>query len=750
PHPHALITGVDHEPATSQAGVLLVMTGEDAAAEADPIPHNLDPAGLGGQHGDVRCLALGKVVYAGQPVAAVVGETAADARAGATLVEVSYQPLPAVLDVESALADDAPLLYDGWSSNVMIAGAVGDGDFDAVARTAPHVLEGEIRIGRSTSAPMETRSYLAQWSESDQRLTWYGTTQNPHPQRWILAQALRLAESQIHVIAPPAGGAFGLKMHGHPEEVLVPMLARRLGRPVQWIETREECMLASGKEMIHRWRAAYDDKGRVLAVETNMLADHGAVAAGPGWGMAFVGSLTFPTGYDIPVCRARYEVVVTNKPPWAGGRPFGKDAPALVMERIMDLVAVATGLDPLQVRRRNWVRADQFPFKTAAGLVLDSGDYPGLLDRALARLDYSALRDRQSQLRAAGRYLGIGAGFELMPEGADIPGALVGGYDTSTVRMNPSGEVTVLTGVTSPGGGNETGIAQIVADRLGVMLAQVDVVQGDTERTPYGYGNLSSRGLLAGGGAAALAADDIAGKLRVIAGAMLHCDPESISLADGMASVAGDSGRQVPIAAVAHSAYSLGYILALGIDPALEATRTYKPPNIRHLPDEHGHIQPFASFSNALHLAVLEVDAETGIVTLDRHVAIHDCGTIINPRLVEGQVSGGIVMGFGAALTEELVHDAHGGLLSDAFKTYLLPRASDIPVLEVGHQVTPSPFTPMGMKGAGESGFAGAFAAIVGAVNDALRPLGARIDATPVTPARVLDAIERAGVGAAT
>ncbi|MFZ1996375.1 MAG: molybdopterin cofactor-binding domain-containing protein, partial [Solirubrobacteraceae bacterium] len=721
-----------------------VLTGECAAADSGPIPHNLDPAGLGGQHGEVRCLALGKVVYAGQPVAAVVAETAADARAAAGLVKVGYEPLPPVLDVESALAEDAPRLYDGWSSNVMIAGTVGDGDFDAVARIAPHVLEGEIHIGRSTSAPMETRCYLAQWSEPDQRLTWYGTTQNPHPQRWILAHALRLHESQIHVIAPPAGGAFGLKMHGHPEEVLVAVLARRLGRPVRWFESREECMLASGKQMIHRWRAAHDDDGRVLGVQTRMLADHGAVAAGPGWGMAFVGSLAFPTGYDIPVCQVHYQVIVTNKSPWAGARPFGKDAPALVMERIMDLVAGATGLDPLEVRRRNWIRADQFPFATASGLVLDSGDYHGLLDKALARLDYPAVRERQSELRAVGRYLGIGAGFELMPEGADIPGALVGGYDTSTVRMNPSGEVTVLTGVTSPGGGNETGIAQIVAERLGVGLEQVEVVQGDTERTPYGYGNLSSRGLLAGGGAAALAADDVAAKLRVIAGAMLHCQPDTIILTSGMASVAGDSGKAVPIAAVAHSAYSLGYVLALGIDPTLEATRTYKPPNIRHLPDEHGHIQPFASFSNGLHLAVVEVDTETGIAVLTRHIAIHDCGTIINPRLVAGQFTGGIVMGVGAALTEELVHDADGRLLSDAFKTYLLPRASDIPQLEVGHQVTPSPFTPMGVKGAGESGFAGAFAALVGAVNDALRPLGARIDATPVTPARVLEAVERA------
>jgi carbon-monoxide dehydrogenase large subunit len=744
PHAHALITAIDYARAASAPGVLLVLTGEDAAALAQPIPHNLDPAGLGGQHGDVRCLAAGKVLYAGQPVAAVVGETVADARAGAALVEVSYEPLPAVLDTDAALADDAALLYDGWSSNVMIEGSVGDGDFDTAARTAPHVLEGETRMGRTTSAPIEPRCYLADWNERDGRLTWYGTTQNPHPERWVLAQALGIPEHRIRVIAPPAGGAFGLKMHGHPEEVLIPVLSRRLGRPVKWVESREECMLASGKEMVHRGRAAHDDEGHVLALESSVVADHGAVAAGPGWGMVFVGSLAFPTGYAIPISHVHYQVVVTNKAPWAGARPFGKEAPALVMEQIMDSVAAATGIDPLEVRRRNWVKSEQFPYTTPAGLVLDSGDYHGLLDKALERLDYPTLRRRQAELRRAGRYLGIGAGFELMPEGADIPGALVGGYDTVTVRMNPSGEVTVLSGVTSPGGGNETGIAQIVADRVGVTLENVEVIQGDTERTPYGYGNLSSRGLVAGGGAAALAADEIADKLRTIAGSMLHCEPGSIILAEGMATTADDAEKAVPIGVVAHSAYSLGYILAIGIEPTLESTRTYKPPNIRHLPDDRGHIQPFASFANALHIAVVEVDPETGLVSLERLLAVHDCGTIINPRLVEGQVSGGIVMAAGAALSEELVHDEQGHLLSDTFKTYLLPRAIDIPALEVSHQVTPSPFTPLGAKGAGESGFAGAYAAIVGAVNDALAPLRARIDVTPVTPMRVLDAIARA------
>lgn len=750
PLPHAVITGVDSTEALAAPGVLAVMTGKEAAGLSDPIPHNLDPAGLGGHHGDVRCLAHGKVVYVGQPVVAVVAETVADARAAAGLVQVSYQPLPAVLDVDAALGEGAALLYEEWGTNVMIAGTVGDGDFDEAAAGAAGILTGEIRLQRSTSAPMETRAYVADWDERAQQLTWHGTTQNPHPQRWVLATALRLAEGQIHVIAPPAGGAFGLKMHGHPEEVLVALLARRLRRPVKWVESRSECMLASGKEQVHRFRVAYGDDGGVLALHSGMVADHGAVGAGPGWGMAFVGSLAFPSGYGVPMCRVDYKVAVTNKAPWWGARPFGKDATALVMERIMDLVAEATGVDPLAVRRRNWVQPDEFPHTTPTGLVVDSGDFPGLLAKVLERLDYDALRREQTELRRQGRYLGIGVGFELLPEGADIPGALVGGFDQSTVRVDPSGHVTVLTGVTSPGGGNDTSIAQIVADRLGVVLEHVSVVQGDTASCPYGFGNLSSRGLLAGGGAAALAADDVAAKLRTVAAAMLHADPEQIVLDHGMASVSDEPGKAVPIHAVAHGSYSLGYILALGIEPMLESTRTYKPPNIRHLPDAGGHITPFASYSSALHVSVVEVDAETGMVDVRRHVAIHDCGTMVNPRFVEGQFQGGIVMGLGAALSEELVLDDGGELVSESFKTYLLPRAEDVPPLELGHQVTPSPFTPMGIKGAGESGFAGTVAAVANAVNDALRPLGARVDAMPLTAPRILSAVRAARDGAPT
>jgi aerobic carbon-monoxide dehydrogenase large subunit len=744
PHPHARIVSVDLDAASAHPGFVTALTGAEAAETVDPIPHALDPAGLGGNHADVRCLALHKVVYAGEPVVAVVAATQGDARAAASSVAVEYEQLPFVLDAEQALEAGAPVLYESWGTNVVIGGSVGPDDFDEIALNADCVLEGELRVHRGTSAPIEPRCYIAEWDRRDELLTFTGTTQNPHPLRSTLAAALKLPERQIRVVAPRQGGSFGLKMYAHPEEILVCVLARRLGRPVKWVEDRRECMLAGAREQTHRFQVAFDRDGRVRALRDRAISDHGAVAPGHGWGMGFVNALAIPTGYAIEHCRVQYTVVATNKAPWIGVRPFGKDIAALVSERVMELVAEATGLDPAEVRRRNFVPADAFPYVTSSGLELDSGNYAGLLDKALDRLGYAGVRAEQDAGRAEGRLLGIGIGFELTPEGGDIPGALVGGSDTTTVKMDPSGLVTVLTGVTSPGGGNDTGIAQVVADELGVELAAITVVQGDSSLCPYGFGNISSRSLVAGGGAAALAAGDIAERLRTVAASMLHAETSEIAIQGGMATVVGDSERAVPVPAVAHAVYTLGYILGAGTDPSLESTRTYRPSNIRHLPDEKGRIQPFSTFPNALHVAVVEVDPETGVVVLQRHVVAHDCGTIVNPMLVDGQVRGGVAMGAGAALGEELSFADDGSLVADGFKTYLMLRASDLPPIELEHQVTPSPFSFLGAKGAGEAGFAGALAAVFNAVNDAIRPLGARLDATPASAPNVLAAINNA------
>ncbi|WP_216216853.1 xanthine dehydrogenase family protein molybdopterin-binding subunit [Amycolatopsis aidingensis] len=745
PFAHALIRSVATSAAEGATGVIAVVTGKDLVPWCDEIPHGLDAGLLGGHHNAVFPLAVDKVFYAGEPVAAVVATSEADARAACLLVEVDYEPLPLVLDVRSALAADAPILYPAWAENVLIEGHVGSDDFAEIARSAPHVLEGELRTHRGTAAPMEPRTYLAAWDAARQRLTLYASTQNPHVLRTVLAASMRLREDQIHVIAPRVGGSFGLKMYGSREDFIAPVLARIVGRPVRWMEERAASLLPAAREQLLSYRVAFDDDGRLLALDVEALTDHGAAAPTHGWGMAYVGALATGLGYAIAHCHVRYRVVVTNKAPWSGTKPFGKDGATLLLERIMERVAAATGVDPVTVRRRNFVGTGAFPYRHTSGLELDSGDYGAALDKTMETLSYERLLADQARLRAQGRYLGIGIGFELMPESADIPGAFVAAYDTSTIRMSPSGQVSVLTGVTSPGTGSDTGICQLVAGELGVTLDTVSVVQGDTDACPYGFGNISSRSLVTGGNAAVLAARDVASKIRAAARALLRADSDdSVLLEDGIARLSYDPSRSVSIAEVAGAVHTRSYMLELDIEPHLESTRTYRPTNIREVPDALGRMQTYTTYPYAVHASVVEVDTETGFVTLLRHVATHDCGTVVNPLMVDGQVTGGVVMGLGAAFSEEHVFDDSGIPLTTGFKTYLLPRAVDVPRVELGHLCTPAPGTPLGTKGVGEAGFAGALAAALNAVNDAIAPLGARLDRTPVSPVAIMSALQEA------
>ena len=731
---------MDTEAARHAPGVVAVVTAADLA-HVGPIPHNVDPAGIGGQHADIPVLPADTVLYVGQPVAAVVAETVGDAIAAAALVDVHYEALPFVLDPEAALADDAPVLIDGWRDNVIASGEFVEGDPDELLRSAVHVIEGDVRIQRATSAPMETRGYLADWDARTRRLTLWATAQNPHPLRWEIATALGLAEHQIRVIAPRPGGSFGLKMHGYPEEILVCALSRMLERPVRWQEFRGDSMLVGAREHTAIYRAGVDTAGHVVALEATVTGNLGAPAALPGWGQTFVGTATLPNGYRVRDCRIAWRAVATNKAPWNGARGYGKEIATLTMEHLMDQVADRCELDPAEVRRRNLVSADEFPYPTPTGLCLDSGDYGALLDRALHRADYDDQRAEQARAREQGRHLGIGLAFEVVPESVDLPGSLVSGVDTSTVRMDPAGHVTVLTGVTSPGSGSDRGIAQLVGAELGIDHGDITVVQGDTDLCPYGFGTLSSRALVTGGGAAVLAAQDIAAKIRPVAAAMLHADEGDITLEGGMAVNA--QGGALPVSAVAHAVYTLGFILALGIEPSLEATRSYRPGNIRHLPDEKGRIQPFSTYSNAMHVVTVELEPDTGELTILRHVLAHDCGTVVNETRVEGQLHGAVAMGIGLALSEELAYTNDGHPVSTSFKTYLLPRSSDMAPLELVHQYTPSPFTFNGAKGAGEVGVGGTVAALLNALNDALRPLGAHMTRLPLDPPRVLAALTR-------
>jgi carbon-monoxide dehydrogenase large subunit len=747
PHAHARLVSVDCVPARTRPGVLAAVSGAELARDVGPLPPHFSAVPLGGKGGDVRCLAVEKVRYVGEPVAVVVAETEADAVAALDSIVVEYEPLPAVVNAGDALATGASLLYDEWGDNVMLDAVVAEGTYEPAAAVADHRLSGRVEVPRSVPGPMETRSYVADWDARGDRLTWHGSTQSPHQLRWVLATLLGVSEPKVRVVSTTVGGSFGLKLHTHGEEILVAHLSRLVGRPVRWIEKREECMLLGGREQSHEFDAAYDDDGTIRAVRVRTVIDHGALSAGAGWGMAFVGALTFPNGYAVDHCEVRYKIAVTNKAPWSPVRGYGKEQAHLVMESLVDAVADRTGLDPLAVRRKNFIPADAFPYKTSAGFEIDSGNYAGLADLVAERFGYQEARAEQARRRSAGVAVGIGIGFELNPEASSSPGILVGGpYDSATIRISPTGEVSVRTGVTSPGTGNETGIAQIVSDRLGIPIDLIDVRGGDTDIDPYGFGNMASRSIVMGGGAAALAADELALKLRTVAARMLKAEPEEIRLADGQATVADASGRSLPIPDVAYAVYTLSRVLGLGLEPSLEVTKTYGPSNLRHVPNEDGKLQTLAVFSNALHMSLVEVDLETGQVALLRHVVADDCGTVINPMFVEGQVQGSTVAGLGAALGEQVPYDADGRPVADSFKTYLLRRANDLPTIEVLHQSTPSPVSALGTKGVGETGVGGAAAAVLNAVNDALRPHGASLHKLPLTPPSVLAAVREADV----
>jgi carbon-monoxide dehydrogenase large subunit len=736
---HGRIRAIDIDAAEKAPGVALVLTGEQAAQHAGPVPYFIDPAARGGNRTDIRCLQVDKVVYHGQPVAAVVAETRLQAEAAAALVRVEYDVLPHVLDAEAAMAPDSPRLYEDWPSNAVTHNRYGSGDADARLAEADVVVSGELRIGRSTTSPIEPRGYLASWE--DGRLTVHASCQNPHQMRWMLSVSLGIDEGKIRIVTAKVGGSFGLKMQGHPEETLVALLSILTERPVKWVEDRRETLMAGAREQLHRFRVGATSDGRVIGLVNEIVADIGALTAQAGWAMPNMSATTQPSGYAVQDCRIELDIVCTNKPPVNAARGFGKDAAHLVMERVMDLVARELGLDPAVVRRRNFIPADQFPYKTSTGLNIDSGDFHGLLDKVLDAVDYPELRARQHAARAAGRCLGVGLGFELTPESSDSPGTFVSGFDTTTVRMSVTGTVTVLTGVTSPGGGNDTGLAQVVADELGVPIEWVELVQGDTDRCPNGFGNFSGRSMVVGGGSATLAARDVRDKLIGAGRRFLGLEGEDAVVVRG--GVVSGGGRSMTVPEVARGVLTRAFVV--DIEPVLESTRAYKPGNINHVPDELGRIQPYPTYSSSLHAAVVEVDPETGKVTLLDYVMAHDCGTIINPALVEGQARGAVAMGLGSALSEELRFADDGSLASNRFKTYLLPRAGDIPFLRMIHQITPSPFTMQGNNGAGEDGVGGAQASVANAVEDALSAYGVTVDRMPLRPPAVLDLIDAAG-----
>ena len=748
PHAHAAIRSVDTSRAEALPGVLAVVTGSEIAARTKPIPQGWDTAAVGAQQVEWFSLCVDRARYVGEAVAAVVAETKYTANLALGYIDVDYEPLPAATDVRTALEPGAPLVEPTWGSNVLVRRDLKVGDAEGALAGAHGVIETEIVSHRGTGVPIEPRGLLASFDRKRETLTLWDSTQNPHPLRVYLSQTLGVPESRIRVIQPQVGGAFGLKQPTFQEEPLIAYLALKLRRSIKWIESRDENFSSIGhaREMTARVRAGHDDRGVVTGIDVRIVADVGAPTSLVGWGMTFAASGLIPGPYRIPNTRVRLTTVVTNKTPWNSYRGFGKDVANLWLERVMDEVARATGLDRAEVRMRNFLRSEEFPFAREGGGIIGSGDYHATLGEAMDLVGYAGFEERRKTERAAGRYVGVGIGYELTPEGCAMPGSvMISAYDGATVRVGPTGEVTVLSGVTSPGNGNETALAQIAADGLGCRFEDVRVVQGDTVVCPWGLGNYSSRGVIIGGSAVGEAAAELRAKLMQVAANMLEVSAEDLEAGDGRIGVMGAPQRSVLISDVADEMYRRPYGPATeNVEPGLEVTRYYRAENIYHQPATQGRFNAYPTWPSAAAACVVAVDPETGSVeVLDYHL-VEDAGTIVNPLLVDANLHGATAQALGGALYEEISYDESGQIQTATLMDYTIPTAVEMPRVNVAHKVFPSPFTPLGTKGAGESGMGCALGAMAGAVEDALRDYDVRINEIPMTPSRVWQAIRDA------
>ena len=746
PYAYAKINSINTKKASRHPGVVAVVTGIEAAKLSKPIPFMYSPTGFGSKTADVYGLATDRARYVGEPVAAVVAVNKLVAYEALELVEVDYTPLTPVVDAERALEPGSPLVYEPWGDNLLLKMSFRGGDVDRAFKEADYVIKDSLKSHRYTGVPIEPRAYVADYDQANGKLTLYATTQQPHPLRTTLAVALDIPENNIHVIQPDVGGAFGVKTPPYQEEILLPILAISTGKPVKWVEERRENFLAGGhaREMVHHFEVAFNRDGRVVGLREKMIADTGAPSPLIGWGMAFVGAIHIPGVYKIENVEVESLMVVTNKAPWNAYRGYGKENSNLLMERCMDLVARKLGISPIETRLKNFVQPQEFPFKQVSGQVLDSGDYPKVLNRLLQMSEYDELREERERLRRQGKYVGIGVVFEVAPGGACLPDSYITGYDGTTVRVAPTGKVTVLTGITSPGTGNETMIGQVVADELGTSIGDISVIQGDTDKCPYGLGNFSDRSTIVGASSAMLAAKDIREKMLKVAASMLEASPEDLDIEESRFFVKGVPSKFLKFADVSQAIYRRPYDCAIDIEPGLEATRYFRTLNATHIPDEQGRISTYPSYPNMAHLAFVEVDGETGEVKILKYAAVHDCGFVMNPMMVEGQLHGGIVQGIGGALYENLVYDDSGQLLTTTFMDYPIPTSMEVPRIEVANHETKSPFTPYGTKGVGESGPVGAPAVLISAVEDALSSLGVKITELPLTPNKVWELIRDA------
>ncbi|MBI4627307.1 MAG: xanthine dehydrogenase family protein [Candidatus Rokubacteria bacterium] len=730
PHAHARLVTVDADTARRRPGVVRVLVPSDVAALGRLpllVPHASLTAPV-----CAEVLPREVVSYAGQAVAVIVAEGAAQAEDALEALHVEYEPLPAVATLDEALRPDGPRVHPGGNVAASFTQRVGD---PAGALAGAEVIVRErFRLHRGAGMALETRAIAARWDADLGQLTLWSTTQAPQILRRLVARYLGLAEHAVRVVTRDIGGGFGPKAIVYPEDILVPFLARALDRPVRFVESRREHLLAVTQErdQWHEVEVGLTRGGEIVALRDAFVHDCGAFVS---WGIIvpLITSVSVPGPYRVPNYEVTFTAVYTNRVPVTPVRGAGRPQAVFVMERMLDLAAQRLGLDRVAIRARNLIQPGDFPYDV--GLVsrdggprrYDSGNYPECLRRLVEAAGWDGFAAEQTRARAEGRWLG--AGLALFVEDTGL-----GPYEGVRVRVDPDGQVFVFSGASSQGQSHETTLAQIVADGLSVPLERVTVVPGDTAGIPYGVGTFASRVAVLAGTSAAQAAAEVRRKALAVAASHLEAAPEDVVLEDGRLGVRGAPGRGLTLAEVATLASTPrpGYALPSGMGPGLDAT-AYVP-------------VPQSTYSSGAHAAVVEVDPETGAVRILRYVAVDDCGTLINPTIVEGQVHGGIAHGIGNALLEEIVYDAAGQLATGTLMEYALPRAADVPRLVVQHVVTPSPLNPLGVKGAGEGGTLPAPAAVANAVADALRPLGVEVTEMPLTRERLWRRVQAASV----
>jgi aerobic carbon-monoxide dehydrogenase large subunit len=742
PVAHAHIRSVDLSRAASAPGVAYVLSGTALAKLLPPVPDTQLSLPRKWttqvQHKFINpqqpLLAHDKVRHVGEAVAVILAESRYAAEDAAQLVSLDLDPLPAVVDPEAALRAGAPVIHDKFATNLIGAFTIGKGDVDAALARAPHKLKRRFHHHRYAAAPMECRGVVGAHDPRTDSVTIWSATQVVHWVRREAASVLGLPEARVRCLALDVGGGFGLKGHVYPEDLLIPFLARRVGRPVQWIEDRREHLMCSchSRDQIHEVEVGFDDDGRILALRDRFVVDCGAWNP-IGAGVVYNTAVHLPGPYKIDALALDARIAATNKVPNAPYRGAGRPEAAFAMERVVDLVARELDLEPAEVRLRNMVRADEMPYRMGIPyrdgepIVYDGGDYPAALNKALAAIGgVAAFRARQRAALTEGRYLGLGIGCY-------VEGTGVGPFESATVRIDPSGKIFVSSGACPQGQGMETIFAQVVADAWSVAPDDVVMALADTSAISIGFGTIASRSTVTLSAAIHGASDRLRPKVFAIAANVLECAASDLELRNGAVGIVGVPGAELPLARLAQAARpGWDHGRPAGIDAGLEETFYYEPPTV--------------TWSYAAHAAIVEVDIELGHVRIENYGIAHDCGVVVNPMLVEGQVVGGTAQGIGGALLEEFNYDSSGQLLTGSFMDYMLPTACEIPSMQIIHQHSPSPLNPLGVKGVGEGGPIAPPAVIANAVGDALRAFNVEFNGTPIKPQQIEEAVRSASL----